>query len=41
MPELATKADVADLCRTVERQTFALTIRLGALIIMALILIAQ
>lgn len=37
MPELATKADIAALCRAVERQTWTLTVRLGVLIILGLI----
>lgn len=34
MPELATKADIAELKHLIERQTLALTVRLGGLIIL-------
>ncbi|NEI70996.1 hypothetical protein GR212_15565 [Rhizobium lusitanum] len=33
MPELATKADIAELKHIIERQSLALTVRLGGLII--------
>lgn len=35
MPELATKADIDRLCRLVERQTLALTRRLGVTLIVS------
>ncbi|MFC3724456.1 hypothetical protein [Neoaquamicrobium sediminum] len=33
MPELATKADIAELKHTIERQTLVLTVRLGGLVL--------
>lgn len=36
MPELATKADIAELKHLIERQTLQITVRLGSLIVIGI-----
>lgn len=36
MPELATKADIAELKHLIERQTLQLTVRLGGLVVLGI-----
>lgn len=41
MPELATKADIAELQRLLERQSWQLTVHLGGLYIACLAIVAM